>query len=163
MHCRRYGKDFHIKKTTKLFPDHILQAWGHVPRTDNTAQDEHWADTAWVMKCNAIILVSWWQYYLMLHRCLRKSQLSMVLLGKYNSEKGKHRNWAKIGRGINLKSKFCELEMNPNILGEMSFRADWAARVNCWSFSRLRWKVNLLNLTDQVWTLSNTTHTINQE
>lgn len=42
-------KDFHIEKTTKLFPAPILQVfkvqWGHVPGADNTAQDEHWADT----------------------------------------------------------------------------------------------------------------------
>jgi len=66
-----------------------------------------------------------------LHRCLRKSQLSLVLLGKCKSKRGKHRNWTKIGRRNNLKSKISEPEMSPKIPGEMTFQDERAARVDC--------------------------------
>lgn len=122
------------------------------------AQDEHWPDAAEVMTCNAIWLVSWWQCYRLLHRCLRKSQLSPVCLGKCKSRRGKPRNWAKISRGSNVKSKFSRPEMSPKILTEMTFQDEWAAKVEWQS-----WKINLLNLTDQVSTLKSTTDAIQQE
>lgn len=81
-----------------------------------------------------------------------------VLLSKCKSKRGKHRNWAKIGSGSNLKSKFSEPGMSPKSLGEITFQAERAASVDWQS-----WKINLLNLTDQVSTLNSTTHAMYQE
>lgn len=110
------------------------------------------------MQCNpASVLLT---VLSMLHRWLRKSQLSLVLLGKCESKRGKHKNWKKlVGGTIFLRNpSFLNLKLVHRSLGKWLSRPNEQQEQNWQS-----WKINLLNLADQVSARNSTTYTTYQE